>query len=120
MKIKLTFNDQTVIVKMEDNSASRQFIERLPAVFHFTDFAGEEKISRFDTPLSLKDAPRGMIAKAGKMFIYAPWGNFGFFYKNHGNTIDPSLIPLGEIESGLDALAAQTDSFSAKIELQAE
>lgn len=117
MKIKLSFDDKEVIVRMEDNSASAQFLELLPANFEFIDFAGEEKITDFPRSLSLNDAPRGMVASAGKMFIYAPWGNMGFFYKNHGKTIDASLIPLGEVESGLEHLAGQKGGFSAKIEI---
>lgn len=117
MKIKLSFDDKEVIVRMEDNSASAQFLELLPANFEFIDFAGEEKITDFPRSLSLNNAPRGMVASAGKMFIYAPWGNMGFFYKNHGKTIDTSLIPLGEVESGLEHLAGQKGGFSAKIEI---
>ena len=117
MKIKLSFDDKEVIVRMEDNPAVMQFLELLPANFEFIDFAGEEKITDFPRPLSLNNAPRGMVALAGKMFIYAPWGNMGFFYKNHGSTLDSSLIPLGEVESGLEYLAGKKGGFPAKIEI---
>ncbi len=117
MKIKLSFDDKTVIVRMEDNPAAAQILALLPATFEFIDFAGEEKITDFPRPLSLNNAPRGMVASAGKMFIYAPWGNMGFFYKNHGSTLDNSLIPLGEVESGLEHLVEQKGGFSAKIEI---
>lgn len=115
MKIKLTYDNKSVIVKMKDNFASKQLMEMLPETFEFIDFARQEKITEFPKPISLDGVPRGMIAKAGKMFIYVPWGNLGFFYKDHGNTIDNSLIELGEIESGLDILAAQKGGFSAKM-----
>lgn len=117
MKIKMSFAGREVIVQMEDNIAARQVLALLPAEFDFIDFAGEEKITEFPRPLSLADAPRGMIATAGKMFIYAPWGNMGFFYKNHGSTPDKNLIPLGEVISGLEYLAAQTGGFTARLEL---
>ncbi len=117
MKIKLSFDDKEVIVRMEDNPATAQVLALLPARFEFIDFAGEEKITDFPRPLSLNNAPRGMVASAGKMFIYAPWGNMGFFYKNHGSTVDTNLIPLGEVESGLEHLAGQKGGFSAKIEV---
>ena len=115
MKIKLTFDNKEVIVKMADNSATRQLIQMLPATFKFTDFAGQEKITDFPKPVSLTDAPRGMIAEKGKMFIYAPWGNLGFFYKDHGHSIDKSLIELGEIESGLEHLSSQKGGFTAEM-----
>ncbi len=117
MKIKLTFNQNEVIVQMADNAAVKQFLSLLPAEFEFIDFAGEEKISEFPRPISLVGVPRGMIATKGKMFIYAPWGNFGFFYKDHGSTMDNSLIELGEIESGLEYLAETKGGFSARIEV---
>ncbi|HBO59556.1 MAG TPA: hypothetical protein DD624_06585 [Alphaproteobacteria bacterium] len=115
MKIKLVFDGQTVIVSMRDNSASRQFLAMLPATFEFADFAGQEKITEFPHPVSLTDAPRGMVATAGKMFIYAPWGNLGIFYRSHGHTVDDSLIHLGDVENGLDVLANKRGGFTAKI-----
>lgn len=120
MKIKLSFNQKEAVVQMADNIAAEQFLRMLPAEFEFIDFAGEEKISEFPRPLSLAGAPRGMIAAKGKMFIYAPWGNFGFFYKDHGSTLDNSLIALGEIESGLEHLAETKGGFSARIEVLQE
>lgn len=120
MKIKLSFNQNEVIVQMADNAAVKQFLHILPAEFEFIDFAGEEKISEFPSPVSLVGVPRGMIATKGKMFIYAPWGNFGFFYKDHGSTMDNSLIELGEIESGLEYLAETKGGFSARIEVLQE
>lgn len=115
MKIKLTYNDKIVIVKMKDNFASRQLMEMLPATFEFIDFAGQEKITEFPKPISLNGVSRGMIAKAGKMFIYVPWGNLGFFYKDHGDNMDNNLVELGEIESGLDVLSSQKGGFSAEM-----
>ena len=118
MKIKLTIEDQKkIIVRMADNSAAEQFIKMLPANFEFIDFAGEEKISKLSRPLSLNNVPRGMIASAGKMFIYVPWGNWGFFYKDHGDYLDKNLIELGQIERGLENLSAYKGGFNAKIEV---
>lgn len=117
MKIKMSFENKEVIIKMFDNLASKQVIELLPAEFQFSDFAGEEKITNFEKPLTLDNAPRGMVATAGKLFIYAPWGNMGIFYKDHGHIIDKSLIPLGEVESGLEFLKLQKNNFKAKLEI---
>ena len=118
MKIKLTIeNQKEIIVQMADNSAAEQFLQMLPESFEFIDFAGEEKITEFSKPIALAGVPRGMIASAGKMFIYVPWGNWGFFYKTHGNYLDKSLIELGKIESGLENLAEYKGGFSAKVEI---
>ncbi len=117
MKVKMSFNNEEVIINMYDNPASQQVIALLPAEFQFSDFAGEEKITNFPKPLSLDNVPKGMVATAGKMFIYVPWGNMGIFYKDHGHTMDKSLIPLGEVESGLEYLRSQKTDFKAKLEV---
>ena len=120
VKIKMTFDDKTVIVRMKDNDAVRQLIRMLPASFEFIDFAGKEKITEFPKPVSFETAPRGMIASAGKMFIYAPWGNLGFFYKDHSMSPDENLIELGEVEKGLVQLSSQKGGFAATMEVMKE
>lgn len=117
MKISMKFNNQEVVINMEDNPAAQQIIELLPAEFEFSDFAGEEKIANFSSPLDLKNAPRGMVAAKGKMFIYAPWGNMGFFYKDHDTKLDKNLIPLGTIEKGIEHLSSQKANFKARLEI---
>lgn len=117
MKIRLLFDGKETIVRMADNAAVTQFIAMLPADFEFSDFAGQEKISYFPEPIKLDGVARGMVASKGKMFIYVPWGNFGFYYKDHGTTLDKSLIPMGEVEQGLNNLEAQKGKFTARIEL---
>ncbi len=117
MKIKLSIENQDVIIRLQQNSATEQFVKMLPAQFEFRDFAGEEKISNFPQPISLEGAPRGMIATAGKLFIYAPWKNFGIFYKTHSTRPDNNLIELGEVESGLNYLTQQEGDFTAQIEV---
>ncbi len=120
MKIKLSVNNQEVIIRLQDNPAAAQLVDMLPAAFEFRDFAGEEKITNFPRPVSLEGAPRGMIATAGKMFIYAPWKNLGIFYKTHSLISDSSLIELGKVESGLDVLAAQDQPFRAQMKIVSE
>lgn len=112
MKIKMTFNGREAVLLMQDNAAVAQLAE-----FTFRDFAGEEKITDFPRPLDLSAAPRGMVASAGRVFIYAPWGNMGIFYKEHGTKIDKSLIWLGDVQSGLEDLAAQKRDFRARLEI---
>lgn len=117
MRLKISFEGTEVIIKPEGNSAVKEIIKMLPATLEFSDFAGEEKIAVLPEPISLDGAPRGMKASAGKVFIYAPWGNFGIFYKEHGRSIDQSLIPLGEVEKGLESLALKRGGFKAKVEV---
>ena len=115
--IKINFNNKEVIVNLENNAATQQFVAMLPAEFNFQDFAGQEKISYFPEKISLKNTTGGMIAQKGKMFIYAPWGNFGIFYKNVGFSKDSALIELGTVESGIEYLQNQKEDFTAQIEI---
>lgn len=117
MKVKLSIDNQDVIIRLEDNSASAQLVQMLPAEFDFTDFAGEEKITNFPRPISLEGGPRGMIATAGKLFIYAPWKNMGIFYKTHSLVPDKNLIESGEVEQGLNIIAEQKNKFTAYMEI---
>ncbi len=117
MKVRFVFEGGEVVVRMEKNPAAERMLEMLPASFEFIDFAGEEKIAEFPAPLSLEGAPRGMKALAGRMFVYEPWGNLGIFYKEHGRTTDKNLIPLGEVESGLEYLISRKGGFRAEAEL---
>ena len=116
-RIKLSFNNLETVIRMTDNPATRQFLALLPAEFEFRDFHGQEKITDFPTPVDLSNAPRGMTAAKGKLFIYAPWGNMGIFYKDFSHRLDNNLIELENVESGLENLSSQKSDFTAKIEI---
>ena len=116
-RIKLSFNNWEAVIRMTDNPATRQFLAMLPAEFDFSDFHGQEKITDFPKPVDLSNAPRGMVGTKGKLFIYAPWGNMGIFYKDFSYRPDSNLIELGNVESGLENLSSQKTDFTAKIEI---
>ena len=117
-KVKLTIdNTHEVIINLQYNNASVQLLQMLPAEFDFTDFAGEEKITYFPEAISLTGVKGGMVATAGKLFIYAPWKNMGIFYKTHSLRSDVNLIELGEVESGLEHVAAQKGGFKGYMEI---
>ena len=110
-KVKLTIdNTHEVIINLQNNNATVQ-------QFDFTDFAGEEKITYFPEAISLTGVKGGMVATAGKLFIYAPWKNMGIFYKTHSLRSDVNLIELGEVESGLEHVAAQKGGFKGYMEI---
>ena len=117
LKIQMTFNGKTAVAEMEDNDLVRQFEKMLPAEFNFRDFAGEEKITSFPQPVSLEKSKGGMMAVKGRVFVYAPWKNWGIFYENHSFIPDRNLIPLGKVVSGLEDLAAEKNNFKAYIEV---
>lgn len=113
-KIKLTFNNQEVIVNMYDSPTSKDFLTLLPITLNFEDYAGTEKIAYLSKKLSTQDAPSGSDPSVGDFTLYAPWGNLAIFYKDFGYA--NGLIILGKIESGIEKLANIRDDFTVKIE----
>lgn len=100
---------------MAGNPAARSLAAQLPVTVTFSGFGGKEKIAYFPEGFTLRGAPRGHGPSAGDFCVYAPWGNLAIFYK--GSSPSGSLVPLGAIESGLEALAAQTADFEALVEV---
>lgn len=113
-KIKLSFNNEEVIVKMNNNAASRDFLTLLPLTLKFEDYVGAEKISYLPRKISTQDASSGSDPSIGDFDLYAPWGNLAIFYKDSGYA--SGLITLGKIESGIEKLAGIKGNFTVKIE----
>lgn len=82
VRIKLTFNNEEVIVKMYDNPSSRDFLTSLPLSLTFEDHAGTEKISYLAKSLSTENAPSGSDPSIGDFTYYSPWGNLAIFYRD--------------------------------------
>ena len=114
VRIKLTFNNEEVIVNMYDNPTSRDFLTLLPLTLTLEDHAVTEKISLLPKRLSTEDAPSGSEPSVGDFTYYSPWGNLAIFYKDFGYS--NRLIKLGKIVSGTEKLAGINGDFPVKIE----
>lgn len=114
VRLRLTFNNDDVIVRMNDTPASKEFVASLPRTLTFKDYAGTEKISYLDKKLPTAGAPEGSDPSAGDLAYYAPWGNLALFYKDFGYST--GLIILGKLESGTDKLASMSGDFAVRIE----
>lgn len=114
VRIKLTFNNEQIIVKMMDNPTSRDFLDRLPLELSFSDYGGTEKISMLDTKLTNSKAPSGMDPFVGDFCYFEPWGNLAIFYKDFGYS--NWLIRLGTIEAGIEKLANMKGDFEVRME----
>jgi hypothetical protein len=114
IRIKLTFNNEEVIVNMDDNPTSKDFLSLLPLTLTFEDYAGTEKISYPSNKLSTEEAPSGIDPSVGDFTYYAPWGNLAIFYKDFGYS--NGLIKLGKIESGIEKLENLNGDFTVIIE----
>lgn len=112
MKIKITIDQQEIVIKLVDNPASRQLLSQLPLTLDFTDYANTEKVAYLPQKLSTQDVPNAAQI-SGDFTYYAPWGNLAIFYKDTGH--DSNLYTLGYIESGKEKLAEFKQNFTATI-----
>ena len=114
-RIKLTVNgNEEVFVKLEDNQASRDFLEMLPLTLTFEDFNSTEKIATLPNELSTEGQPSGYTPEIGDFAYYAPWGNISVFYKDF--RYSNYLYKLGTLESGADILGNKNEDFEVTIE----
>ena len=114
-RIKLTFNDKEVLIRMYDNSASMAFLAQLPLKVTFEDYIGKEKISILQKRLSADDGQAGDPSKKGDFAYYALWGNIAIFYKGFEDATN-DLIMLGQIESGKENVENIHGDFTVTIE----
>lgn len=114
IKIRLTIDSEEIIVNMDDNPTSKDFLSLLPLTLTFEDYAGTEKISYPEKKLSTENAPSGIDPKVGDFSYYAPWGNLVIYYKDFAYS--NGLIKLGEIESGIEKFESLDSDFTMKIE----
>jgi len=110
VRIKLTFNNEEVIVKMNDNPTSRDFMSLLPLTLTFKEFGGFEKLSVLDRELSTEDAPPGSDPEVGDFGYYAPWKDVNMYYKDW--SYSSGLVILGEIESDPEEFAKKLQGMN--------
>lgn len=114
-KVRMVFGNNEAIVALEDNSASRDLVSLLPLTLTFEDYNSIEKISMLSRKLNTKDAPQSCDPDVGTFAYYAPWGNLSIFYRDFRHS--PNLIPLGQFESGIEAMGKQDHDFEVRLEL---
>ena len=114
-RIKLTVNgNEEVFANLEDNVASREFLEMLPLTLTFEDFNNTEKIANIPSELNVEGLPSGYTPAVGDLAYYAPWGNISVFYEDF--RYSNSLYKLGTLESGADIFGNMDENFEVTIE----
>ncbi len=113
-RIKLIVNGNEIFIRLDDNVASREFLEMLPLTLTFEDYNNTEKITTLPSELSTEGLPSGYTPKVGDFAYYAPWGNISVFYKDF--RYSNSLYKLGTIESGTEILGNINEDFEVTIE----
>ena len=114
-RLKLTVNgNEEILANLEDNVASREFLEMLPLTLTFEDFNNTEKIANIPSKLNVDGLPSGYTPSIGELAYYAPWGNISVFYEDF--RYSNSLYKLGTLESGTEIFADINNDFEVTIE----
>ena len=109
-RIKLTVNgNEEILANLEDNVASREFLEMLPLTLTFEDFNNTEKIANIPSKLNVDGLPSGYTPSIGDLAYYAPWGNISVFYEDfrYSNSLDK----VGTLESGAAIWGNMNEDF---------
>lgn len=114
-QLKITIGDRTLTATLYDNPTARDFASCLPLTIDLTDYDSSEKVFTPSPRLTTQGSPSGMNPRAGDIALFAPWGNIAIFYRK--GTSSGSLIPVGRIENGLDALELSGTLKDVKFEL---
>lgn len=112
-QLRLTFEGGEVVVVLEDNATTRDFLTMLPTTLTFEDYAGSEKISYLTQDLSTADAPATYDPQVGDVTLYGPWGNLAIFYGDAGSS--SGLVPMGHVKSGLELLSTMDGEFEVSV-----
>jgi hypothetical protein len=102
VQIRVTINGTAFTGTVSDNPTAKDFLSLLPLTVTLEDYAATEKIAYLARKLATANSPAGSKPAAGDIAYYAPWGNMAIFYK--GAAYARGLVPLGRVESGIDAL----------------
>lgn len=98
MQITMTVGDEQITLQLEDGSATRDWVSRLPMTVDLDNFGnGAEKIFYPSPELDKSDVRRDNTATAGTIAIFEPWGNVAIFLKSNSSAY--GLIQLGRIDA---------------------
>jgi hypothetical protein len=102
VKIRMTFNGQTMTATLYDNASARDFASMLPLDVKIEDYSTNEKITYL--PRKLAEAGSGSFKneRPGDLCYYAPWGNLALFHS--GYQYSSGLIRLGRFDDGFEPL----------------
>lgn len=113
MKATLEIEDKNYSVTLDESSeAVQDLISRMPLTVNFTDFPPNERIGKVNPTLNLPETRIPAHSRAGDICFSIPFENICLFVQDFNNT-SKSLIHLGEIDDGVDALLKHGSEFTA-------
>jgi hypothetical protein len=116
MKVRLKVGDSTATATLLDNETARDFASLLPVTLDMHDLFGREKAGQLPRPLAEAGGNESSY-EVGEIGYWPPEHDVAIYYADDGESIpSPGIIPLGRVDSGLDAIASAGDSFRMTIE----
>jgi hypothetical protein len=113
LRIRLTFNNQSMTATLYDNPSARDLASLLPLDLTIDNYASNEKIAYLPRKLTEEGSGPFDNEASGDLCYYAPWGNLAMFYA--GYRYSEGLIRLGRFEGGFKPLLVR-GKFPLKIE----
>lgn len=113
MRVRLTFNGQTMTATLYDNPSARDFHSMLPLDLTIDNYANNEKIAYLPRKLTEESSGPFGNEQPGDLCYFAPWGNLALFYA--GYRWSSGLIRLGRLDDGFEPLLTRGE-FPLRIE----
>ena len=113
-RIRLVFDGGEAVVVLDRHPACMDLLSLLPVTLTFEDYNRTEKISYLPRKLETGSSPDRCDPSEGSFTYYAPWGNLAVFYRDFRHS--EGLVPLGRVESGLEAFSRMNGEFSVRME----
>jgi hypothetical protein len=101
---------------LADSPAARTFAAALPMTFAAEDRFGQAKAGRLPYRLSIDAAGPRIDPAAGGLYYWPPNGTIAVVTTDLGLSIPPGVVPLGSVDTGLDALASAGNRFDMTFE----
>lgn len=114
VKIRMTFNGQTMTATLYDNPSARDFAAMLPLDLTIDNYANNEKIAYLPRKLTEDGSGPFSNEQPGDLCYFKPWGNLVLFYA--GYRYSDGLIRLGRFDDGFEPLLTRGE-FPLRIEI---
>ena len=111
MKINVKANGNTIVFKLNNSPAAKDFYAQLPLSITVENYSNNEKIFYPPKKLNTTDTPQAN-AQTGTLAYYAPWGDVVMFYGIFGSA--SGLYELGHAISGEEFI----QGMSGKIRIE--
>jgi hypothetical protein len=117
MRVRLTIGDATAVATLRGNETALDFASLLPLTLSMSDLFGREKYGHLPRAISVGGGHQ-FTYEVGEVAYWPPAHDVAIFYADDGRRTIPSpgIVVIGEVDSGLDAIASAGGDFQMTIE----